>query len=84
MIGLFAQFLKEECIVAEFTMSGTPQQNGVAERMNRTLMNMVMSILSNSELPLFLWNEALKTLMFVLNYISSKVVPKTPFELWNG
>jgi hypothetical protein len=65
-------------------MSGTPQQNGVAERMNRTLMDMVMSILSNSELPLFLWNEALKTVMFVLNRISSKVVPKTPFELWNG
>jgi hypothetical protein len=83
MIGPFAQFLKEECIVAEFTMSGTPQQN-VAERINRKLMDMVMSILSNSELPLFLWNEALKTVMFVLNRISSKVVPKTPFELWNG
>jgi transposase InsO family protein len=54
MIGPFAQFLEEEGIVAQYTMSGTPQQNGVAERRNRTLMDMVRSMLSNSELPLFL------------------------------
>jgi transposase InsO family protein len=65
-------------------MPGTPQQNGVAERRNRTLMDMVRSMLSNSELPLFLWSEALKTDVYVLNRVSSKAVPKTPFELWNG
>jgi len=84
MIGPFAQFLEEEGIVAQYTMSGTPQQNGVAERRNRTLMDMVRSMLSNSELPLFLWSEALKTVVYVLNWVPSKVVPKTPFELWNG
>jgi hypothetical protein len=45
---------------------------------------MVKSMLSNSELPLFLWSEALKTNVYVLNRISSKAVPKTPFELWKG
>lgn len=54
MIGPFAQFLEEEGIVAQYTMPGTPQQNGVVERRNRTLMDMVRSMLSNSELPLFL------------------------------
>jgi transposase InsO family protein len=84
MIGPFAKFLKEEGIVAQYTMLGTPQQNGVAERRNRTLMDMVRSMLSNSHLLLFLWSEALKTAVYVLNRVPSKAVPKTPFELWNG
>jgi hypothetical protein len=84
MIGPFAQYLKEEGIVAQYTIFGTPQQNGVAERRNRTLMDMVRNMLSNSELPLFLWSEALKTTVYVLNWVPSKAVPKTPFELWNG
>jgi transposase InsO family protein len=62
MIGLFLQFLEEEDIVAQYTMPGTPQQNGVAERRNRTFIDMVMSMLSNFELPSFLWSEALKLL----------------------
>jgi transposase InsO family protein len=65
-------------------MPGTPQQNGVAERRNRTFMDMVRSMLSNSELLLFLWSEALKTVVYVLNRVPSKAVPKTHFELWNG
>ena len=65
-------------------MLGTPQQNGVAERRNRTLMDMVRSMISNSKLPLSLWSEAVKTVVYLLNRVPSKVVPKTPFELWNG
>ena len=84
MTGPFAKFLEEEGIVAQYTMSGTPQQNGVAERRNRTLMDMVRSMISNSKLPLSLWSEALKTAVYLLNWVPSKIVPKTPFELWNG
>jgi hypothetical protein len=47
-------------------------------------MDMVRSMLCNSHLPLFLWSEALKNVVYVLNRIPSKAVPKTPFELWNG
>jgi transposase InsO family protein len=53
MIRPFAKFLKEKGIVAQYTMSGTPQQNGVVERRNHTLMDMVRSMLSNYHLPLF-------------------------------
>ena len=63
-------------------MLGTPQQNGVAERRNRTLMDMVRSMLSNSTLPLSLWMYAFKTAVYLLNRVPSKAVPKTPFELW--
>ena len=63
-------------------MLGTPQQNGVTERSNRTLMDMVRSMLSNSTLPLSLWMYALKTAVYFLNWVPSKAVLKTPFELW--
>jgi hypothetical protein len=56
----------------------------VAERRNRTLMEMVYSMLSNSTLPLGLWMKALKTVAHIINRVSSKSVPKTPYELWAG
>ena len=65
-------------------MPGTPQQNGVVERRNRTLMEMVRSMMSYSSVPILLWGEALKTAMYILNRVPTKAVPKTPFELWIG
>ena len=65
-------------------MPGTPQQNGVAERRNRTLMDMVRTMLANTSLPDFLWTEALKTTVHILNRVPSKSVPKTPYEIWTG
>ena len=82
--GPFARFLEMEGIVAQYTMPGTPQQNGVAERRNRTLMDMVRSMVSNTNLPDSMWGDALKMAMYVLNRVPTKAVPKTPFELWTG
>jgi hypothetical protein len=65
-------------------MSGDPQQNGVAKICNRTLMDMVRSILSYSTLPISLWMEALKPAVHILNRVPSKSVPKTPYELWTS
>ncbi|XP_066160629.1 uncharacterized protein [Oryza sativa Japonica Group] len=50
--GPFARFLLENGIVAQYSTPGEPQQNGVAERRNRTLMDMVRSMMSYSTLPL--------------------------------
>ena len=58
--GPFAKFSLECDIDARYTMSGTSQQNGVAERRNRTLLDMVRCMLSNSSLLEFLWGEAYK------------------------
>ena len=63
---------------------GTPQQNGVAERRNRTLQDMVRSMLSYSSLPISFWGYAIETAMYLLNLVPSKTVPKTPTELWKG
>ena len=82
--GPFAEYLKDKGIVAQYTMPGSPYQNGVAEKRNRTLTDMVRSMLSNSNIPLFLWSEALKTAVYILNRVPTKAVSKTPFELWKG
>lgn len=82
--GPFAKLLESRGICAQYTLPGTPQQNGVAERRNRTLMDMVRSMLSNSNVPFSLWMHALKTATYLLNRVPSKAVPKTPYELWTG
>jgi hypothetical protein len=68
--------------VSKYSMSGDPQQNRVAERRNRTLMDMVRSMLSYSTLLISLWMEDLKTTVHILNRVPSKSVPKTPYEMW--
>jgi hypothetical protein len=80
----FEKFLQEHRIVAQYTMPGSPDQNGVAERRNQTLLEMVRSMLSSFKLPKSLWAEALKTTVYILNRVPTKFVPKTPFELLKG
>jgi hypothetical protein len=63
-------------------MLDDPRQNGVVERRNRTLMDIVRSMLSYSTLPISLWMEALKTVVHIINRVPSKSVPKTPYEMW--
>jgi transposase InsO family protein len=82
--GPLARFLKEEGIVPQYTMPGSAYQNGVAERRNRTLKEMVRAMLNYSTLPIKLWGEALRTAVHILNKVPTKSVPKTPYELWTG
>ena len=70
-------------IDARYTLPCTCQQNGVAERRNRTLLDMVRCMLSNSSLPKFLWGEALRIAAYILNQVPSKSAPKTPYEIWS-
>ena len=80
--GPLAIFLEKCDICAQYTMLGTPQQNGVSKRRNMTLLDMVRSMLSNASLPISLWTYALKIAMYLKNRIPSKAVQKTPFEQW--
>jgi hypothetical protein len=59
-----------------------PQQNGVAEHQNRTLLEMVRSIMAHANHPISFWEDALLTVAYVLNRVPSKSVTKTPYELW--
>ncbi|XP_052885251.1 uncharacterized protein LOC128293778 [Gossypium arboreum] len=78
----FDDLLKECGIVSQLTPPGTPQWNGVFERRNRTLLDMVQSMMSQVNLPTFFWGHALKTAIFTLNRVPSKSVQKTPYEMW--
>ena len=80
----FSDHLKSCGIVPQLTPPGTPQRNGVSERHNRTLWDMVRSMMSQSELPLSFWGYALETAAFTLNRVPSKSVDKTPYEIWTG
>jgi hypothetical protein len=82
VLGPFARFLQENDIVTQYSMSDDSQQNRVDERRNRTLMDMVRSMLSYSMLPIIIWMEALKTVVYIFNRVPSKSVSKTPNELW--
>lgn len=66
------------------TPPGTPQRNGVSEHRNRTLLDMVRSMMSLTDLPLSFWGYALETIAFTLNRAPSKSVEATPYELWFG
>ncbi|GJZ11459.1 zinc finger, CCHC-type containing protein [Tanacetum coccineum] len=69
-------------IIYETTASYTPQQNGVAERKNRALKEMVNSMLSYSGLSEGFWGEAMLTACYLLNMVPNKRNKTTPYELW--
>ena len=75
--GPFSKYLSECGITPQYTMPRTPSQNGVAKRRNRTLKDMVRSMISHSSIPNSLWGEALKTTVYILNRVPSKAVNKT-------
>ena len=75
----FSTYLKKVC--HELMVQKTLQQNGVAERMNRTLVETVHSMLSGAKLPKKFWAEALNTAVYLRNRSPSRAVQEvTPFE----
>ena len=78
----FTDYLIENGIVSQLTAPCTLPQNGVAERRNRTLLDMVRSMMSYSTLPNSFWRYALQKVTDILNVVLSKAVQKTPMELW--
>ena len=83
--GDFLAFCKHEGIQRQFTVVDTPQQNGVAERMNRTLLERTRAMLRTARLPKSFWAEAVKTASYVINRSPSTAIDlRTPMEMWNG
>ncbi|GKC20532.1 kinase-like domain, phloem protein 2-like protein [Tanacetum coccineum] len=76
--------LKEHGIIAHRTPPYTPQNNGVSERRNRTLLDMVRSMMSQTTLPKSFWDYALETAARILNMVPTKKVDKTPYEIGMG
>ncbi|GBM89165.1 Retrovirus-related Pol polyprotein from transposon TNT 1-94 [Araneus ventricosus] len=77
-------FLKEQGIVHQLTVPYSPQQNGVSERKNRTLIEMTRCLLSEANLPQRFWAEAAMTATYLQNRLPTKPKGKTPYELWTN
>lgn len=81
----FEEYLQKEGIRHEKTVPKTPEQNGVAERKNRTLVEAVRSMLSDSKLSKTFWAEALSTATYVRNRSPTTTLnDMTPYEALNG
>nr|GEX19036.1 zinc finger, CCHC-type, retrotransposon Gag domain protein [Tanacetum cinerariifolium] len=79
-----AKFFDEFGITQQISATRTPQQNGVMERRNRTLVEAARTMLTFANLPSFLWAEAIATACFTQNCsIIHKRFDKTPYELIN-
>uniref|UniRef100_UPI001C3D50FB DDE-type integrase/transposase/recombinase n=1 Tax=Picosynechococcus sp. (strain ATCC 27264 / PCC 7002 / PR-6) TaxID=32049 RepID=UPI001C3D50FB len=80
----FQNYMIEHGIKSQLSAPSMPQQNGVSERRNRTLLDMVRSMMSYASLPNSFWGFAVETAVYILNNVPSKSVSETPYELWTG
>jgi transposase InsO family protein len=82
---VFDDYCRKEGIVRHHTIPYTPQQNGVAERMNRTIISKARCMLSNARMNKRFWAEAANTACYLIN--RSPSIPlnkKTPIEVWSS
>jgi len=81
----FAEFCAQKGIKHEMTPPYTPQHNSLAERRNRTLLNMTRCMLRGKNLPHYFWGEAVSTATYVSNRCPTKKLQDyTPKEAWIG
>ena len=68
-----------------YTSPYSPQQNGVVERRNRTILEMVRSNMKTMRVPDVLWGEAVNHAVYVLNRVTTKALKESiPYEMWTG
>jgi transposase InsO family protein len=78
-------FLEEEGIKHEFSYPYTPQQNGVVERKNRTLLDMARTMLDEYKTSDRFWAEAVNTACYAINRLYlHRILKKTSYELLTG
>lgn len=83
--GNFNKYFAELGVRRELTAPYTPQQNGVVERRNQTVVGTARSMLKAKGLPGEFWGEAVTTAVYILNRASTKGAGgRTPYELWTG
>ena len=81
----FERFCADKGISREFSNPHCPEQNGVAERFNRTMIESARSMLYHAKLPLKFWAEAVQTAVYLRNRSPTVAVQhKTPYECWHN
>ena len=83
----FRAFCEEKGIVTMYSIPRNPENNGKAERYNRTVMEMARCLIFDSGLPKEMWGEAVLTSVYTLNCLTSCAIAEpniTPVEIWSG
>jgi hypothetical protein len=81
----FVNYCKDVGIKRDLTTPYNPKQNGVAEKKNRTVMEVVKTMIHDQDLPMCLWAEAARTAVYVQNQLSHSALGfKTPEEMFSG
>lgn len=80
----FGDFLKKHGIKHQKTVPHTPEQNGVSERMNRTILDRTRCMLFESGLSANFWAEAANTAAYLINLVPCRGKQQTPEEIWSG
>ena len=81
----FEKFCQSEGIIRHKVVTNTPQQNGLAERMNKTILEKVSCMLVSANLPKKFWGEVVNTIVYLINKcLSAALNFKVPDEVWNG
>jgi transposase InsO family protein len=81
----FQEYLKNKGILSQRSCPYTPQQNGVAERKNRHLLDVVRTLLIDSSVPTRFWVEALSTIVHLINRLPSQVLNfASPYSILFG
>ena len=82
----FKCYLKKYGIRAEFTAAYSPQQNGISERMNRTLMEAARTMLTHAGLSNAYWAESIATAVYLRNRMITTAIKsgETPYQQWYG
>ena len=81
----FDKFCEQAGIQHQLTITYSPQQNGVSERKNRTVMEMARCLMFEKKLPKEFWAKAVNTSVYLLNRLPTKALEnKTSYEAWHG
>ncbi|CAL2230354.1 unnamed protein product [Prunus armeniaca] len=81
----FSKFCEDLVLERQLTMAYSPQQNGVPERKNRTIVEMARTMIYEKRMPIKFWGEAVNTAVYILNkYHTSALKNETPFEAFSG
>jgi hypothetical protein len=83
--GVLQSICDQAGIRRQFTAPYTPQQNGVVERKNRTVMEMTRALMKSMKIPEKFWAEAVRHAVYLINRLPTKAMgSRTPYEAWNG
>jgi hypothetical protein len=81
----FVSYCAEEGIQRHYSPPYSPQQNGVVERRNQTVMGMARALLKQRGMPAVFWGEAVVTTVYILNHSPTKALDgRMPYVAWHG